>query len=76
MNTYETPRTGRLESGMHFDVIVCGAGSAGSTVAGRLAADTDLNILLLEAGGTDERENVQDRGCGRPTSGRTACGTS
>ncbi|MDP9829615.1 GMC family oxidoreductase [Kineosporia succinea] len=45
---------------MHFDVIVCGAGSAGSTVAGRLAADTDLNILLLEAGGTDERENVQD----------------
>ncbi|GAB7036945.1 MULTISPECIES: GMC family oxidoreductase [Catenuloplanes] len=43
-----------------FDVIVCGAGSAGSTVAGRLAAETGLSVLLLEAGGDDERENVRN----------------
>jgi choline dehydrogenase len=33
-----------------FDVIVCGAGAAGSTSAGMLAQDKDLRVLLLEAG--------------------------
>ena len=33
-----------------FDYIVVGAGSSGSVVAGRLAAETDARVLLLEAG--------------------------
>ncbi|MER7668220.1 GMC family oxidoreductase N-terminal domain-containing protein [Kitasatospora sp. NPDC096128] len=43
-----------------FDVVVCGAGSAGSTVAGLLAADGDLRVLLLEAGPDDVDERVSD----------------
>lgn len=43
-----------------FDVIVCGAGPAGSTVAGMLAADEDLRVLLLEAGPDDADERVSD----------------
>ncbi len=35
------------------DVIVVGGGSAGSLIAGRLAAETDANVLLLEAGNRD-----------------------
>lgn len=36
---------------VNFDVVVIGAGSAGCAVAGRLAADGGLQVLLLEAGG-------------------------
>ncbi|GAB2793908.1 GMC family oxidoreductase [Streptomyces daliensis] len=43
-----------------YDVVVCGAGSAGSTVAGLLAADENLRVLLLEAGGDDADDRVSD----------------
>lgn len=36
--------------GAHFDFIVVGGGTAGNTVAGRLADNPDATILVLEAG--------------------------
>lgn len=40
------------------DYVVVGAGSAGSIIAGRLAA-AGAEVLLLEAGGTDRRPDVR-----------------
>jgi choline dehydrogenase len=43
-----------------FDYIVVGAGSAGCVVAARLSERAEIRVLLLEAGGTDAHEAVQD----------------
>ena len=45
-----------------YDYIVIGSGSGGSVVAGRLAAETDARVLVLEAGGTDRVEAVLNPG--------------
>jgi hypothetical protein len=39
--------------GIKYDYIIVGAGSAGCVVARRLVENTDVRILVLEAGGSD-----------------------
>jgi choline dehydrogenase len=38
----------------NFDYIICGAGSAGCTVAERLSRDPSVSVCVLEAGGSDD----------------------
>jgi choline dehydrogenase len=54
-----TGRNGYFGPRDEFDVVVVGAGSAGCAVAGRLTEDPSLNVLLLEAGGSDDVLEVQ-----------------
>jgi choline dehydrogenase len=43
-----------------YDYIVCGSGSAGSALVGRLASDNSISILLIEAGDWDTAPSVSN----------------
>lgn len=44
----------------HYDYIIVGAGSAGCTLAARLLASSQARVLLIEAGGSNERQEIRD----------------
>jgi choline dehydrogenase len=54
----QTDRLSRLPES--YDYIVVGSGSAGCALVGTLAAKTDGNILLIEAGDWDSAPSVDD----------------
>jgi len=55
---YGEKETQSMDPDTDFDVVIVGAGAAGCALAYRLTADTELKVLLLEAGPDDRPDTV------------------
>lgn len=44
-----------------FDYVVIGGGTAGLTIAARLAEDSDVSVAVIEAGGFYQQDNGNGR---------------
>ena len=42
-----------MSNGKSYDYVIVGAGSAGCTLANRLTEDPDIQVLVIEAGGSE-----------------------
>lgn len=51
-----------MASGQSFDYIIIGSGATGALLANRLSADSSMNVLVLEAGGADDNEDIHAPG--------------
>lgn len=47
-----------MSNGKSYDYVIVGAGSAGCTLANRLTEDPDVQVLVIEAGGSDKHPYI------------------